>query len=429
MASGREGDADRIEPPYYSDSLSDQSMYKSLMKCGLAAAVLLLCPAAHAIDTEKVDQSPIKLKIQRVLPEAQIPRPIFFEPAGDGTGRIFIGSQYGEIYVLESTQDDEEPKLFLDIKDRVIYKDSQNEEGLLGFAPHPKFKENGEFFIYYSTEAEPQMSVISRFRVSKDDPNKADPASEEVLMKIKQPYWNHNGGTLAFGPDGYLYIGLGDGGMRADPLLAGQDLTTVLGKLLRIDVDRKEPGLNYAIPADNPFVNIEGARPEIFAYGFRNIWRFSFDPANGDLWAADVGQDKWEEINLVERGGNYGWSVREGMHEFHGEKGNLNAISPMAEPIWEYPHEDTIGKSITGGVVYRGEAIPSLQGYYLYGDYVSGRLWALKLDPQSGKVTENRPIEWSSNPPMVTFGYDADGEVYFTSTIGDGAIYKFVAAE
>lgn len=271
------------------------------------------------------------------------------------------------------------------------------------------------------------MSHISRFKVSSDDPNKATSASEELLMKIKQPYWNHNGGTLAFGPDGYLYIAMGDGGLRDDPLLSAQDLTTVLGKILRIDVDSKSPGLAYGIPTDNPFIKIPGSRPEIFAYGFRNIWRMNFDSKTGDLYAADVGQDKWEEINLVERGGNYGWSVREGLHEAKSDK--LNTTTQPTEPIWEYPHEDTIGKSITGGAVYRGNKLAKLEGYYIYGDYVSGRLWALKTDPSSGKVVENRVIPWAQHLPIVTFGEDASGEVYFTTTTSGGIIFKFADGE
>jgi glucose/arabinose dehydrogenase len=382
---------------------------------------------AAGIDLEKVDQSTLPVHVERAYDNFQVERPIFIEHAGDGSNRLFIGSQLGKIFVLPNPDTDEEPELFLDISDRVIYDDRQNEEGLLGLAFHPQFKTNGQFFLYYTSTAEPQLSYISRFTVMKDDPTKADPNSEELLMQIKQPYWNHNGGTIVFGPDGYLYIGLGDGGMRDDPLQAAQDLTTVLGKILRIDVDSTAPGLKYGIPADNPFVKVPNARPEIFAYGVRNIWRMSFDAKTGDLYVADVGQDLWEEINLAERGGNYGWSAREALHEAKSKKVDLT--SPITDPIWEYPHEDTVGKSITGGNVYHGKKVPELQGYYLYGDYVSGRLWALKIDPATRTTVENRVIEWPQHLPIVTFGTDEAGEVYFTTTTSGGMIYKFVSGK
>ncbi len=388
-------------------------------------AHLLPTTSAAELDTASVDQSAIPVHVEKAFSNFQVERPIFIDHAGDGSNRLFIGSQLGKIYVLPNPQTDEEPVEFLDITDRVVYNDRQNEEGLLGLAFHPKYKENGEFFLYYTNNKEPQLSYISRFKVSKDDPNKADPASEELLMQIKQPFWNHNGGTVVFGPDGYLYIGLGDGGLRDDPLQAAQDLTTVLGKILRIDVDKKSPGLNYGIPSDNPFIKIPGARPEIFAYGVRNIWRMSFDKATGDFYAADVGQDLWEEVNLVERGGNYGWSNREAFHQAKSSK--VDTTSPISDPIWEYPHKDNVGKSITGGLVYHGKAVPELKGYYLYGDYVSGRLWALKIDPTTRKVKENRVIEWPQHLPIVTFGADESGEVYFTTTTSGGIIFKFAS--
>ncbi len=314
---------------------------------------------ANELDQSKVDQSSLPVHVEKAFSNFQVERPIFIDHAGDGSNRLFIGSQYGKIFVLPNPQTDEEPAEFLDITDRVVYNDRQNEEGLLGLAFHPRFKENGQFFLYYTNNKEPQLSYISRFHVSKDDPNKADPNSEELIMEIKQPFWNHNGGTLVFGPDGYLYIGLGDGGKADDPLQSAQDLTTVLGKILRIDVDNKSPGLAYGIPKDNPFVDVPGARPETFAYGVRNIWRMSFDKATGDFYAADVGQDKWEEINLVENGGNYGWSAREAFHPAKSKK--IDTTSPVSDPIWEYPHTDDMGKSITGGVVYHGTKVPALE--------------------------------------------------------------------
>jgi quinoprotein glucose dehydrogenase len=266
------------------------------------------------------------------------------------------------------------------------------------------------------------MSVISRFQVSAKDQNAADPNSEVELMRIPQPYWNHNGGTLAFGPDGYLYIGLGDGGKFNDPHMNGQNVQTLLGSILRIDVDHEQNGLKYAIPDGNPFKGQALACPEIFAWGFRNVWRLSFDRANGTLWAADVGQDVWEEINIVECGRNYGWNLREGATKF-GPAGS-EARPDLVDPIFSYNHD--IGKSITGGNVYRGQAVPRLVGHYLYGDYVTGKLWALLYNAPSGKVVANRPIT-CPNIPVVTFGEDECGEVYCSDAFGK--IYRFVHAD
>ena len=315
---------------------------------------------------------------------------------------------------------------FLDIRDRVQYSDKQNEEGFLGLAFHPKYKENGEFYVYYTakpTKANPHTSVISRFKVSKDDPNRADPQSEEVLLTIDQPYWNHNGGTIVFGPDGYLYIGLGDGGFRDDPHGNGQSLKTLLGKILRIDVDHKDAGLKYAVPKDNPFAGQgDKVRGEIWAYGIRNVWRIAFDRKTGELWAGDVGQDTWEEIDIIVRGGNYGWNLREGKHKF-GPKGS-EPRPDLIEPIWEYNH--SIGKSITGGNVYRGKQVPELQGKYLYADYVTGQVWALTYDPAKKEVTANQTIQ-EKGLPILSFGEDDQGETYFMTQ--NGALYTFASPE
>jgi quinoprotein glucose dehydrogenase len=244
-------------------------------------------------------------------------------------------------------------------------------------------------------------------------------------MRIPQPFWNHNGGTLAFGPDGMLYITLGDGGKANDPLKAGQDKSTVLGKVLRIDVDHKDEGKNYAIPKDNPFVGEKNARGEIWAYGFRNPWRHSFDRETGALWLADVGQDKWEEIDIVVKGGNYGWNTREGLHNFAGKTDKTP--EGMIDPIWEYNH--IIGKSITGGVVYRGKQVPQLVGKYLYGDYVGKQIWALDYDAEAKKVVANYRIDGGEHPPLdiVSFGEDQSGEVYLLVSLGQ--IFKFKSNE
>ncbi len=389
-----------------------------------AFASNLLVFGEDGISTEGVDMSPMKIKVERAYPNLRIERPLMIDHGYDGSGRLFIASQLGTIHIVGKDEQIEEAPVFLDISSKVAYRDDQNEEGFLGLAFHPQFKSNGHFFVYYTTTDEKQMSVISRFTVSKSDPNVADPETEVVLMKIKQPYWNHNGGTILFGPDGYLYVGLGDGGLGKDPLLSAQDLSTWLGKILRIDIDNTMPGFNYAIPEDNPFVDTPKAKPEIFAYGFRNIWRMSFDRKTGDFWVADVGQDLWEEVNLVTKGGNYGWSIRESAHPFYQKPGQ--DISKLIDPIWEYPHVEPWGKSITGGLVYRGSQVPSLEGYYVYADYVSGRLWALKYDAEKKKVVENRKINWPPSLPIVTFGETEDGEVLFSTTTSGGRIYRYV---
>lgn len=387
---------------------------------------------------DNVDTSPLPLKVEPAFPNLtftgwspespeglpQPIRPIVLTHAGDGSNRVFVATQRGVIHVFPNDQAATKTEVFLDIQDRVIYNDKQNEEGFLGLAFHPKYVENGEFYVYYTTRKEPHTSVISRFRVSSSDPDKAVAVSEEEIMRIKQPFWNHNGGTVAFGPDGYLYIGLGDGGSANDPFGNGQNLETLLGSVLRIDVDRKDPGLNYAIPKDNPFVGKAGARPEIYAYGIRNIWRLSFDRETGTCWAGDVGQDLWEEIDIIKKGGNYGWNKREGFHPF-GTNGSPPSPE-FIEPIWEYHHD--IGKSITGGVVYRGSRLPVLQGAYVYGDYVSGKFWALRYDPKEHRVLANHPIP-SPKITVISFGEDEKGELYFMepSPTGKG-LYRFSPA-
>lgn len=353
-------------------------------------------------------------------------RPVILTHAGDGSNRLFVGTQQGVLHVFPNDPKATKSQVFLDIRDRVAYKDDTNEEGFLGLAFHPKFKENGEFFIFYTTRKAKLTNIVSRFRVSKDDPNKADPASEEQLLTITKPFWNHDGGTILFGPDGYLYITHGDGGDANDPFDNGQNLKSLLGKVLRIDVDSKDKvkDKNYAIPKDNPFVNQKDALPEIYAYGLRNLWRMAFDKKTGQLWAADVGQNLYEEIDLIEKGGNYGWNRREGLHPF-GARGT-GPRKEYIEPIWEYHHD--VGKSITGGSVYRGQRLPELEGSYIYGDYVSGRIWALKYDEAKKRVVANRPIK-DRSLPIYSFGEDEKGEIYFLTQTNSGqSIFGFVKA-
>ena len=346
-------------------------------------------------------------------------RPIIITHAGDGSNRLFIGTQDGVVHVFNGKADAKSTTVFLDIAEKVAdwTNAGANEEGFLGLAFHPKYEENGRFFVYY-THVPGQKSIISEFQVSKSDPNRADPASERVLLTIDQPFKNHNGGSIEFGPDGYLYIGLGDGGSAYDPHRNGQNIETLLGSILRIDVDGIADRKEYRIPQDNPFVGKDGA-DEIYAYGFRNPWRISFDRKTGQLWAAEVGQDLWEEVVIVNKGGNYGWNGREALHPFGDWQ--TKGSDPIP-PVWEYDHQ--VGKSITGGAVYRGKSVPELEGHYIYADYVTGKLWALKVD-DSGKAVANLAIP-ASVLPVTTFGEDEAGEIYFGvgNPTGKG-IYKF----
>jgi glucose/arabinose dehydrogenase len=407
---------------------------KNILVPDMGAGTLTILPIS--IPGHEVDDKPMALDTAVAFPnlnwtgwkrETDSGKPNPFRPlvlthAGDGSNRVFVATQQGVIHVFPNDQKADKTAVFLDIQDRVAYNDNTNEEGFLGLAFHPKFKENGEFFVFYTPKKTKMVNVVSRFKVSKDDSSKADPDSEQELIRFKKPFWNHDGGTICFGPDGFLYITHGDGGAGNDPFENGQNLNTFLGKVLRIDVDNKSDGKNYAIPKDNPFADKKGARPEIWAYGLRNIWRMSFDHKTGQLWAADVGQNLYEEIDLIQKGGNYGWNLREGLHPF-GAKG-VGPRKDLIDPIWEYHHD--VGKSMTGGTVYRGKRIPELEGAYLYGDYVTNKLWALRYDDKKGRVVSNRPIK-DRGLPIFSFGEDEKREVYFlTSTPTGKGIYWFV---
>ena len=350
-------------------------------------------------------------------------RPIIITHPGDGTNRVVVAMQQGQVHIIPNNSKTEKSKIFLDISSKVRYVDKENEEGFLGLAFHPDYKKNGEFFAYYTVKHTPHVCVISRFKVSKDNPDQADPAYEEVLLEIQHPFWNHKGGTLAFGPDGFLYCAIGDGGGN-ESYNNGQNLGILCGKIIRIDVNKKDTGMKYSIPKDNPFVG-QKAAPEIFAYGFRNVWRMAFDKTTGNLWAADVGQNLWEEINIVKKGGNYGWAIREGAHPY----GNSESKSAqnLIDPVFEYDHR--MGKSITGGFVYRGKKIPELQGHYLYADYISGKVYALNYDHKTNKVLGNYSIP-SPMFPIITFGEDEEGEAYFAVVTANGkGIYKLLPGE
>jgi glucose/arabinose dehydrogenase len=384
----------------------------------------------------EVNEEPLPLKTEVAFPDLQWSgwqgatedgklnplRPIVLTHAGDGSHRVFVATQHGVIHVFPNDQKASKTTVFLDIHDRVAYNDNTNEEGFLGLTFHPRFKENGYFYVFYTSKSERLTNIVSRFRVRKDSPNEADPASELEILRFKKPYWNHDGGTIIFGPDAFLYVTHGDGGAGNDPHENGQNLGTLLGKVLRIDVDHSQGGRNYAIPKDNPFVGRSNARPEIWAYGIRNIWRMAFDRKTGQLWAGEVGQNLWEEIDVITKGGNYGWNLRESLHPF-GAKG-VGPRTELIDPIWEYYHYET-GKSITGGTVYRGTRLPELDGAYLYADYVTGRIWALRYDETKRRVIENRPIP-SQSLAVLSFGEDDQGEVYFlTATVDGRGIYWF----
>lgn len=330
-------------------------------------------------------------------------RPLYLTYPPDGTNRMFVVEQGGTIKAFpnKNTVTNAEVKTFISLS---VYR-GHNEEGLLGFAFHPKYKQNGYFYVYYSAN-NPRRSVVSRFQVSSNDPNKADANSEKVLLEIGQPYGNHNGGMMAFGPDGYLYISVGDGGSGGDPLNHAQNLNTLLGTILRIDIDKQDPGKQYAVPADNPFVGRANAKPEIWAYGLRNVWRFSFDRATGTLWAGDVGQTQLEEIDIIVKGGNYGWRMMEGT-QCYNPRNNCKKpefILPVVE------HDRSEARSITGGYVYRGKKLPSLIGAYVYADYVTGIIWALRHD--GTKLLEHKRIA-TTNRKIASFGEDEAGELYF----------------
>lgn len=346
--------------------------------------------------------------------------PVDLTYAPDSSNLLFAVLQSGQIVVFpdESTADVEHG-VFLDISKKVAF--DSKEQGLLGMAFDPRYAKNGYFYVNY-TAPSPRRTVISRFSVDREDPYKADPASELVILEVEQPYANHNGGCIKFGPDYYLYIGLGDGGGAGDPKNNGQNLNSLLGKILRIDVDNSTPETPYTIPPDNPFVNNEnGYKEEIWAYGFRNPWRFSFDSVTGELWVGDVGQDKWEEIDIVNSGANYGWNIMEGGHCYSTSSGKCNDAD-LAAPLWEYSHDD--GCSVIGGYVYRGQRLGTLFGLYLYADYCSGNVWALRYDGE--QVIENLELS-HADLNITSFGEGQSGEIYILTE--QGRIYRLNLAE
>jgi glucose/arabinose dehydrogenase len=364
---------------------------------------------------------PPPIAIQQAFTQLSFNQPLAMLQAPDDDTAWYVVERPGTIRAFPntSTASVAEVELFATLTDRV--NSGPGEAGLLGMAFHPEFETNGEVYLSY-TRGTPLESVIARFVIDSMTGN-LDTTSEEVLLTVAQFAGNHNGGNLAFGPDGFLYAGFGDGGGSGDPEENGQDTTNVLGAILRLDVDSGTP---YEIPADNPFDGntecFQGtgtlACPEIFAWGFRNPWRFSFDRDTGELWVGDVGQNSWEEVNRVEISENYGWDEREGAHCFEPASG---CDTDNVDPIAEYDHSQ--GNSVTGGYVYRGSGIPDLQGFYIFGDFGSGRIWAVPFDSPQGTT----PDELLVTPlNIASFAEANDGEL-FVLHISGGTIHQIVA--
>jgi glucose/arabinose dehydrogenase len=369
----------------------------------IAAIALLLTVVAWRPVAAQTPFDPDAFAISTELIAEGFEQPVYVTQPDDGSSRLFVVEQPGRIKIAGQ----EAP--FLDITDLV---GCCGERGLLSVAFHPDYRTNGYLYVNY-TDKNGDTQIV-RYRVSADDPDRADPASAETILTVEQPASNHNGGLNLFGPDGYLYIGFGDGGGGNGQ--NGQALDTLLGKLIRIDVDNAENGLPYAIPPDNPFVGQANARPEIFAYGLRNPWRFSFDRQTGDLWLGDVGGGTYEEVNLIPAGTsgqNFGWVDMEGFDC------RIDDCSAFTAPVGGYDHSN--GCVVTGGYLYRGSAIPALSGVYLYADYCSGDIYGAVPDGNGG-LTAGGPIQTGFR--VSSFGEDASGELYLVDL--DGAIYKIV---
>jgi len=362
--------------------------------------------------------------IENVFPNLSFQNPVGIYHAGDSTNRLFIIEQEGRIKVFENNSSISSAQTFLDIRSIVDQDSGYTEEGLLGLAFHPNYSENGYFYVHYTDHLNGNINsprnIISRFSVNSNNPNQANINSEEIILIVDQPYHNHNGGQMGFGPDGYLYISFGDGGSAGDPEGNGQNLSTLLGSIIRIDIDNPSNDLNYGIPSDNPFIAPLNARDEIYAYGLRNVWKFSWDLETGLLWAADVGQNEWEEIDIIYSGLNYGWNEMEGNHCYPpGSNCNPNNFEP---PVWEYELYVDGVCSVTGGYVYRGSNLWMLEGKYIYGDWCTGDIWALTHEGNFGQnINEHL---FTSGINITSFGLDENNEILFC---GNGNIYKLTS--
>jgi glucose/arabinose dehydrogenase len=344
---------------------------------------------------------------------SDLPNPVAITHAGDGSGRLFIALQEGRILIFDGTRI--LPTPFLDIRSKVS---CCGERGLLSVAFHPNYASNGFFFVNYTNIA--GHTVVARYKVS-EDPNVANYRMRKIILRVRQPFPNHKGGQLQFGPDGFLYIGLGDGGSGGDPGNRAQNRRLLLGKMLRVDVNGRT---RYSIPSNNPFLGVSGVKKEIWAMGLRNPWRFSFDRLTGDLYIADVGQNSWEEVNhqpAASLGGeNYGWRLMEGNHCFNPASDCNDGT--LILPIVEYDH--TVGCSVTGGYVYRGSLVPSLFGIYLYGDFCTGVIWGTRFDQATGWTTT---VLHDTNFVISTFGENEVGELY-VADYAVGTIYRIIGA-
>ncbi len=347
--------------------------------------------------------------IENAFPNLSFNNPVGVYDSGDETDRLFVVEKGGKIFVFNNTQNTSEKLVFLDISIEVS---TNGERGLLGLAFHPNYSSNGYFYIYY-TKTGSGDTKISRFTVDSLNANIANISTEFTILEVAQPFSNHNGGQLAFGPDNYLYIALGDGGSFGDPSDHGQNRMTLLGSILRIDIDSGSP---YSIPNDNPFFgNIDGYMEEIYAFGFRNPWRFSFDPITGTLWNGDPGESTREEVNIVKNGINYGWNTKEGSVDYDLDSN----VTEIVGPVYEYNH--SLGDAIIGGFVYRGSDLLGLSGKYIYGDWGSGRIWALTY---SGETVLNNTEIINTDLGILSFGVDSNNELYICAA--DGNLYKLL---
>ncbi|HEX3717510.1 MAG TPA: PQQ-dependent sugar dehydrogenase [Verrucomicrobiae bacterium] len=381
-----------------------------------------------------------KIELHRVFPKLEFSNAVWMTEAPDGSGREAIVGQDGCILLARKGTNGSGAKVLLDISDRQPHVST--EQGLLSLAFHPGFKTNRLFYIFYSQQ-NPRRTILSEWKISATDPDRADTNSERKLLEIPQPSDVHKAGLASFGPDGFLYLSVGDGGGQNDEFGAAQNASTVRGKILRIDVNTRSTigmhgtkvTLPYGIPRDNPFINEpdfweNSVRKEIWAYGLRNPWRYSWDRETGDMWAGDVGQDKWEEIDLIVKQGNYGWGVREGAHYFKPAPVGARYI----DPVMEYPHNTnllsqqmfpghSIGACVVGGYVYRGAKHPALRGIYIYGDYALGTIWGFRY--KDGKANDSATM--LDQPKNISsFAEDLDGELYVVAY--EGQIYSVSAA-
>jgi len=368
---------------------------------GVAVAALTGC----VVPVASPAQDAPAYAIEDAFPSLEFRRPVDLQSPRDGSNRLFVVEQDGVIRVFDNDPGVAVSNVFLDLRERV--NRDGNEMGLLGLAFPGDFARSKTFYVdYTASKMLRRITRVSRLTVG-PYPNAADVASELAVIEIAQPWSNHNGGQVAFGPDGMLYIAMGDGGSGGDPRGSAQDLSSLLGKILRLDVSRHP----YTIPADNPFRgNRDGHKEEIFAYGLRNPWRLSFDRETGRLWAGDVGQVTWEEINIIESGKNYGWDCREGFHDYEPadqRSPDCGQARDLRDPAWAYGRDQ--GISVTGGYVYRGSALPDLRGWYVYADYGSGRVWALRVGDDG--AAENRLLV-DTNVLISSLGCDEAGEVY-----------------